>query len=159
MLGMCTFMAAMLVFAPIELNAVRGVRHWQPVAAQFIEAGYKRSSFDDGEVYPYVRVRERSSGQEVEIRDVRPGDLPFKVAFLGLHVVDTSAAEMKSYVGRGDLTVWRSPGGRKYVLEQGSYGLMSGLFILSLLWWAGIALIVRRRGGINFASHLLKANA
>ncbi len=142
----CAFAAAMLIFAPIELNAVRSVRHWQPVAAHFVTAGYKRVPLDDGGgVYAFFTVRDRLSDKEIEIRDIRPGDFPFKIEFLGWPVFDTSKAVMNAYARRSDITVWRSPDGRKYVLEQGHYGLMTALLILSLLWWGAIGFFAWKR--------------
>lgn len=149
-LGVCVFAAAMLVVAPIELYGVQSVRHWQPVKARLIDAGFRAAAFDPGETYAYFTVHALATGRDIEIHDVRPGDFPFQVHFLGLVVFDSASAVMKNYAGRGEVTVWCAPDGRKCVLEQGHYGLMTTLLVLPLAWWGWVIVARRTRNRADF---------
>jgi hypothetical protein len=141
----CLFSLAMLVIAPIELYAVHRVRSWQPVNATVVSAEISQHRWRGLTESGHYTFTDTETGQVVSTADIRPGDLPFHLSLGNSKTWSTHRKDISSYTADAEVTVYRSPNGKDYFLEQGSYRPMTLLLLGALLWW-GVIIVIARRG-------------
>ncbi len=143
-LCVCAFSGFMLIIAPIELMQVQKAHTWRPAPARLVASGvdYPGMDVSDGPSVWY-RLTRLSDGRMVEVRDVRPGDLPFRISVLNADLFNTARGDLSRIRATYNWVFYQAPGGGKAYLEPGSYTPMSVILTLSLMWWGWV--ILRRQ--------------
>lgn len=132
--GFALFMPPVALY---ELSRVKAVHGWPMVELELLGVEKVDNRNRRGGTAWIWSFREPSSGRIVETRDFEPGDLP--TSGPGWSTIDRQAEAWQRLVGQR-VEVWMSPDGKEVYPSQGTPATMTGVLVLSGLWWTAFGL-------------------